>query len=79
MAKRCDEPDPDLIATLSPRELSVFRHIGQGHTAPEISQALGIETSTVETYRERIKEKLGLENGAELSRDAAIWCHEHPE
>lgn len=34
---------------------------------------LNISIKTVGTYRERIKEKLSLENAAELVRFAVIW------
>ena len=58
---------------LSDRELQVFAHIGEGRTTAEIAQKLHLSAHTIETYRYRIKEKLGLRTAAELSRAAAQW------
>ena len=63
------------IARLSEREAQVFGLIGAGLTTDEISQRLNIATSTVETYRERLKSKLGLEHGAGLIRQAVLWVN----
>jgi len=61
------------IARLSQREVQVFGLIGSGLTTPQIGQRLNISISTVETYRERLKSKLGLDNGAALIRQAVLW------
>jgi DNA-binding NarL/FixJ family response regulator len=61
------------VEQLSDRELEIFRLIGQGRATRQIASELHISTSTVETYRERLKTKLGLKNGAELSRKAMQW------
>lgn len=58
---------------LSTRELQIFTMIGQGQTTQRIAQQLNLANSTVETYRERIKGKLNLANGAELTRQAILW------
>jgi DNA-binding CsgD family transcriptional regulator len=63
------------IARLSEREAQVFGLIGGGLTTDEISLRLNIATSTVETYRERLKSKLGLEHGAALIRQAVLWVN----
>ncbi len=34
--------------------------------------------TTIDTYRARIKEKLGLKNGSELQRRAMEWVQENP-
>jgi DNA-binding NarL/FixJ family response regulator len=60
-------------AQLSTRELQIFSLIGQGETTQKIAQQLNLAPSTVETYRERIKTKLNLANGAELTRRAILW------
>jgi DNA-binding NarL/FixJ family response regulator len=60
-------------ACLSNRELEVFGLIGEGLRTREIAERLGIAVKTVETYREHIKEKLGLESGPELARRAVAW------
>lgn len=66
------------IETLSDRELEVFRFIGQGLTTREIADKLHVTSSTVDTYRERLKTKLDLKRGAELVREATQWVLEHP-
>ena len=58
---------------LSKRELQIFTLIGQGETTQKISRQLYLSPSTVETYRERIKTKLNLANGSELTRRAILW------
>ena len=58
---------------LTDRELEVFEKIGRGRTTREIGIQLGVGAATVETHRSRIKEKLQLENGAQLQREALRW------
>lgn len=61
------------VERLTDRELEVFEGIGRGRTTREISIQLGVGAATVETHRSRIKEKLQLENGAQLQREALRW------
>lgn len=61
------------VERLTDRELEVFERIGRGRTTREISIQLGVGAATVETHRSRIKEKLQLENGAQLQREALRW------
>ena len=61
------------LDALTDRELEVFRRIGAGCTTRQIAQEMHLSVSTVETYRAHIKEKLGLENAAELIRCAVEW------
>ena len=58
------------IATLSDRELEVFEMLGDGMGSREIAERLHLSVKTVETYREKIKAKLDLKNGNELTRHA---------
>jgi DNA-binding NarL/FixJ family response regulator len=58
---------------LSDRELEVFEHLGHGRTTQEMAEAMLISPKTVESYRARIKEKLGLEHNVELIRRAVQW------
>lgn len=68
---------PDL-ARLSDRELQVFQLIGAGCGNREVSEALRISPKTVETYRERLKEKLDLADASALSEAAVHWVkHGH--
>jgi DNA-binding NarL/FixJ family response regulator len=64
------------IQTLSDRELQVFELIGQGVTVREIAKKLALSPKTVETYREKIKTKLDLDNATELIRHAVQWYME---
>lgn len=58
------------IEKLSDRELDVFERIGHGQNTAEIADAMGLSIKTIETYRARIKVKLGLSNGTELVQRA---------
>lgn len=58
---------------LSPRESGIFAAIGRGETAGGIAAELGLSVKTVEGYREVIKQKLGLQNAAELREAALLW------
>lgn len=55
---------------LSPREREVLRLIAAGQRTKEIASALGFTVETAETYRRRIRLKLGLNSVAELTRYA---------
>lgn len=61
------------VECLSDRELEVFGLIGEGLGTREIAERLSIAVKTVETYREHVKNKLGLESGPELARRAVAW------
>jgi two-component system response regulator NreC len=56
---------------LSARELQVLELLAQGHTNLEIGERLHLSVKTVETYRLRISDKLGLRGRANLTRYAA--------
>ncbi len=47
---------------LSRRELSVAQMLAVGRTLPEISLGMGIEPSTIRTYKSRIYKRLGVTN-----------------
>jgi len=61
------------LEALSDRELEVFRLIGRGVKTAEIAVQLHLSMRTVWTYRDRIREKLDLSDGAELVRNATHW------
>lgn len=65
------ENPPDEI--LSDREMEVFTLRGQGRSAKEIANTLGVSTKTVGSYDARIKEKLGFQDAGELMREAVLW------
>ena len=51
---------------LSAREAQVLRAVARGFTSDEIGRQLQLSAKTVETYRGRIYEKLGLHSRADL-------------
>jgi two-component system response regulator NreC len=56
-------PGPEI---LSERERQVLELTARGFTSREIGEQLSLSPRTVETYRERIMEKLGLEHRSQL-------------
>lgn len=64
------------VEMLTDRELEVFQLIGSAKTTREIARQLVLGETTVETYRARIKEKMGLRNAMELTQAAARWLVE---
>jgi two-component system response regulator NreC len=55
---------------LSQREQEVLDLVAQGYTNQQIADRLGLSVKTVETYRARLVQKLGLRSRAELLRYA---------
>ena len=55
---------------LSDRELQVLKLVAEGFSSREISEQIYISTKTVETYRARFAEKLGLKSRAQIVRYA---------
>jgi DNA-binding NarL/FixJ family response regulator len=66
-------PGRSPIDALTDRELDVFRLIGQGVKTAEIAARLHLSVKTVETYRDRIRQKLDLKDGAEMVHYATEW------
>jgi DNA-binding NarL/FixJ family response regulator len=64
------------IASLSNRELTVFELIGNGLTTRQIAERLQLSVKTIDSHRENIKAKLGLESSIELVRHAVLWVLE---
>ncbi len=56
--------------SLSEREQEVLKMVALGHTSAEIASQLSLSTKTVETYRARGMEKLGLRTRAALVKFA---------
>lgn len=71
MVSRIGQPQEDAPeAALSNREMQVLVRLARGATTREVSEALSLSLSTVETYRSRILEKLNLRNNSDLTRFA---------
>jgi DNA-binding NarL/FixJ family response regulator len=64
------------IATLSDRELEVFRMLGHGKGVRQIAEELQLSIPTVNSFRNRIKEKMGFKNSTELLLHAAEWVRQ---
>lgn len=65
------EPRPATMEIpLSDRERDVLRLIARGHTNQQVADRLCISPKSVETYKARLQEKLGLKGRAELVRYA---------
>ncbi len=59
--------------TLSDREMEVFQLIGNGFGTRQIAERLNLSVKTIDSYREHLKLKLRLENGAHLVHHAIQW------
>jgi len=66
------EQDPDQVIwdSLSSRENQVLKLVALGHTSAEIADQLNLSAKTINTYRYRGMEKLGLKTRATLVRFA---------
>lgn len=64
-------PPPPAAVNLSDREEEVLRLIAQGHPVKQIAAKLDVGMRTVETYKARGMEKLGLKTRADIVRHAA--------
>jgi DNA-binding NarL/FixJ family response regulator len=71
-----DEPAPDILQTLTDRELEVLRLIGEGKTTREIAHLLYISLKTVESHRTNIKHKLDLPSATLLVQYAVQLEHD---
>lgn len=60
----------DTWNSLSDREQEILRMVALGHTSAEIAEQLSLSAKTIETYRARGMEKLGLRTRAALVRFA---------
>jgi DNA-binding NarL/FixJ family response regulator len=70
LAKGLTRKDPQVadrerFEKLTERERDVLRLTAQGYSAPEIGERLFISPKTVDTYKQRINEKLGLSHRAD--------------
>jgi two-component system response regulator NreC len=55
-----------LLKSLSDREQEVMRWTARGFSSREIGEKLSISSKTVDTYRQRIMQKLNLGHRSEL-------------
>ncbi|MFE8071899.1 response regulator transcription factor [Marinobacteraceae bacterium S3BR75-40.1] len=58
---------------LSNRELEVFELLGRGLSSKQIGDRLCLSHKTIDSHRERIKRKLGVDNNFLLIQRAVAW------
>ena len=61
------------VRLLSDREFQVFCLIGRGMKTRDIAERLDVSPKTIDTYRTRIKAKLGVASSSEVTRFAIEW------
>jgi len=61
---------PQAAATLTKREQTVFRRLGDGRSTRQIATELKLSIKTVQAHCEHIKRKLGLLGASQLVREA---------
>jgi len=66
----------DAVQLLSDRELEVFRMLGTGKGVRQIAEELKVTIPTVNSFRNRIKEKLHLKSSTEVMLHAIQWMRE---
>lgn len=71
-----DELPPSPLEKLSDRELEVFRMLGMGKGVRQIAEELGLTIPTINSFRNRIKEKLQLNSSTEVMLHAIHWSRE---
>ena len=65
----------EVLKKLSKRERTVFELIARGFSGPEVAEQIAITVKTVDTYRHRINEKVGVQHRSDyvqLALDAGI-------
>jgi DNA-binding NarL/FixJ family response regulator len=75
LLKRSAKGQPPGTEGLSDRELQIFQLIGAGVPNREIATQLNISIKTVESHRENLKNKLGVNDGTELKEAAMFFVN----
>ena len=60
---------------LTDRELVVLRLLGEGKSTRDAAAEMNVSFKTIESHRENIKRKLGLQNATELVDFATKWAN----
>lgn len=66
--RRATEVAQKSPVALTAREREVIQLLAEGHTTKGIAHILGVSVKTVESYRQRVMEKLNLHSVAELTK-----------
>jgi DNA-binding NarL/FixJ family response regulator len=64
------------IENLTDREMHVFHLLGSGLGTKKMAHALNLSVKTIETHRENIKHKLGLDSGEALVERATKYVED---
>ena len=75
MRGNTEQPASPLEA-LSDRELEVFRMLGQGKAVRIIAEEMTVTVATINSFRNRIKEKLHLTTSTEVMLRAIQWVQD---
>jgi len=71
LAKKSKKADPTKLTNiLSDRELQVLGLVARGYTSAQIAKQISVGVKTVETYRSRFAQKLGLRTRSDVIRFA---------
>ncbi|HOJ44245.1 MAG TPA: LuxR C-terminal-related transcriptional regulator, partial [Syntrophorhabdaceae bacterium] len=52
----------DILSQVSPREMEILKLVVEGKSSAEIANIIYISPKTVETYRSRIMQKIGVKD-----------------
>lgn len=63
-------PDVNPLATLSKREREILQLVAEGNSSVQIAKRLSLSSKTVDTYRSRLMQKLGLKDVGGIVRFA---------
>ena len=66
--RRATEAAQKTPVALTAREREVIQLLAEGRSTKDIAHTLGVSVKTVESYRQRVMEKLGLHSVAELTK-----------
>ena len=61
-------PDANPLGSLSKREREILQLVAEGHSSAQIARTLSLSPKTVDTYRSRLKQKLGLRDLGDIIR-----------
>ena len=70
------EPPASPLEALSDRELEVFRMLGQGKAVRIIAEEMSVTIPTINSFRNRIKDKLNLKSSTEVMLQAIQWVQD---
>jgi DNA-binding NarL/FixJ family response regulator len=74
--RNANELPPSPLEKLSDRELEVFRMLGLGKGVRQIAEEMNVTIPTINSFRNRIKEKLQLNSSTEVMMHAIHWSRE---